>query len=477
MWIPFPGAQEEFCSRGEFEVFYGGQAGPGKTDCLIALALRQIAHSKYHGLLLRRTFPQLQEIIDRCYELYPSLGGVYKTTEHRWYFPSGAKITLGHMQHEADKYNYQGKEFHFIGFDELTHFTLTQYLYLFSRCRSSVPGLIAEIRSTSNPGGIGHFWVKNRFIDNAGAAEVYIDPDSHLSRIFIPGSLEDNPALTENDPGYSARLDALPAIERMRLKEGIWDAFEGQVFTELSQRVHGIADFDIPTEWYRFMCFDWGFSKPFSIGWYAVDFDGNIFRYREWYGCKEGEEDVGLKLSVTAIAQGIVERETEKINARVADPAIWSKTPNAHKYGIKGPSVFQDMQAQGLFFLKADNDRLQGKMQVHKRLEVVMDVDTETGEILSESTLFNCFNSCKEFWRTMPEMRECPKNPEDVDSDSEDHIYDELRYSCMFKPIKPKLVKTTPHGSIKHERERYHRAKKMAKSMGISIESAYKRVR
>src|SRR3990172_848697 len=136
MWRPHDGAQTQFLSRGEFEVLYGGAAGPGKTDCLIAAATRYIEHQDYKGLILRRTFPQLQEIIDRCFQRYPELGGVYRSTEHRWYFPSGATISLGHMQHENDMYNYQGKEFQFIGTDELTHFTEKQYLYMFSRCRS-----------------------------------------------------------------------------------------------------------------------------------------------------------------------------------------------------------------------------------------------------------------------------------------------------------------------------------------------------
>jgi len=482
LWVPFPGGQEEFCSRGEFEVLYGGLAGPGKTDCLIALALRQIAHPKYHGLLLRRTFPQLQEIIDRCHELYPALGGVYKTTEHRWYFPSGAIITLGHMQHENDKYNFQGKEFQFVGVDELTHFTETQYLYLFSRCRSSVAGLTAEIRCTSNPGGIGHKWVKARFIDEFKPLETYIDPGSGLSRAFVPGKREDNPALTDNDPGYEARLDALPAIERLRLKLGIWDAFEGQVFTELSQRVHGIPPFDIPPEWYKWMAYDWGYSHPFAALWFAVDPNGIIYMYREWYGAKKDDNgkyipDVGAKISTNEMATGILEREKERVNARVADPAIWSKTPNRHKYGIKGPSVQADFQDAGIFFLKADNDRVQGKLQVHKRFEIETETDEETGEIIEEHPRFYAFNDCTQFWRTMPEMRECPKNPEDVDSDSDDHIYDTFRYGCMFKPVKQRAVHQAPSNTFSTERKRLIRARKYAQSRGVSLEQAYKRIK
>ena len=475
-WRPFPGGQTEFLSRGEFEVLYGGLAGPGKTDCIVAAATRYIAHPSYQGLILRRTFPRLLEIIDRCWRIYPSLGGDYRSGEHRWYFPGGATITLGHMQHEQDKYNYHGKEFQFIGFDELTEFLESQYLFMFSRARTTHPDLRPHIRSSTNPGGIGHRWVKERFIDIGRPGETFIDQHG-FSRCFIEGSRTDNPALSENDPGYEQRLELLPEIEKMRLKHGIWDTFEGQVFTELSTRVHSCKPFDIPPDWYKFMSFDWGFSKPFAVGWYAVDFDGVIWKYREWYGCKEGQRNQGLKLSVSDIAQGIFEREKEKVQARIADPAIWSKTPDKQKYGIKGHSVFEDMNAQGLYFLKADNDRKQGKLQVHKRFEVETEIDEETGELLKEYPRFVAFDTCKEFWRTMPDLREGIKDPEDVETEQEDHIYDETRYAFMFRPIQPKRIETQKPGSFQAERNKYIRARKYAQRHGISVQAAYGRIK
>lgn len=476
MWIPHDGGQEDFCSRGEFEALYGGQAGPGKTDCLIALATRHVDKKDYKGIILRRTFPQLQEIIDRCYLRYPDFGAVYRSTEHRWYFPSGAIIALGHMQHESDMYNYQGKEFQFVGFDELTQFTQSQYLYLFSRVRSTNDLMPARIRSSTNPGGIGHQWVKDRFIVNASPRTTFIDPKTGLSRIFIPGSIEDNPSLFQNDPGYVQRLEALPEVERMRLLHGVWDAFEGQIFPELSQRVHGIDPFDIPPEWEKFCVLDWGFGKPFSVGWYAVDFDGNLYRYREWYGCKEGESDVGLKMVAYEVARGILDREKEKVRFRIADPSIWHPRPESRKGEARGPTIQDDMAAEGVFFIKADNDRLQGKMQVHKRLRLEETVDKETGEVL-ETSQVKVFNNCSHFWRTMLELREDVNNPEDVDTDQEDHIYDEFRYACMARPIKPKKVERVPVGSFAHERKKLIRAKMYAKRHGTSLDTAYQRIR
>ena len=479
MWLPHLGAQENFCASGEFEALYGGAAGPGKTDCLIALATRYIEFQDYKGILFRRTYPQLQEIIDRCWMRYPSLGGVYRSTEHRWYFPTGSTIALSHMQHESDMYNHQGKEYQFIGFDELTQFLLGQYLYLFSRARSTNPRIPSRIRSTTNPGGVGHQWVKERFVVNTEPGKTFIDPGTGLSRVFIPGRLEDNPTLFASDPGYLARLEALPEIEKLRLRHGVWDAFEGQVFTELSMRTHGIQPFDIPPEWEKWFVFDWGYSKPFSCGWYAMDYDGRIYRYREWYGCKEGEADVGLKMNAQDVARGILSREKpgEKIRMRIADPSIWNILPDTRRNEVRGPDINSDMMNEGVFFLKADNDRVQGKLQVHKRLTLDADFDQKTGEVLNDGAQFFAFTDQKHFWRCMQEMREATKNPDDVDTDQEDHIYDEFRYSCMFKPVRPKKVSKIPEGSFARERSRYIRAKKYSQSHGCSIETAYQRVR
>jgi hypothetical protein len=482
IWQPHLGPQEDFCSRGEFEVLYGGSAGPGKTDCIIMEATRYVWHPQYKAIILRRTFPQLQEIIDRTRNWYPLIddGADYKSSEHRWYWPSGAFIQLGHMQFEADKYNYQGKEYHYAAFDELTQFSQGQYLYIHSRVRTSVSDIPIRIRASTNPGGIGHRWVKERFIDVAVPGETYIDPESGQSRVFIPGKISDNPTLMLNDPAYVMRLNALPEVERKRLRDGDWTIFEGQAFPELSMRVHGCDPFEIPPEWEKFMAFDWGYSKPFSIAWYAIDFDGIMYRYREWYGCKESpdgklEPDQGLKMSNVDIARGIIDREKEKVRFRVADPACWSSPPP--KDGMKGPSIIEDMQKEGLYFIKADNNRMLGKNQVHQRLRIENDIDPETGEVKKEYPQIVIFNNQKHFWRTMEDLRLDVKNGEDVDSDQEDHIYDEFRYACMARPVKPKKKDHVPRGTFQAERNRYINAKNYAQRHGVSLETAYGRVR
>ena len=477
-WFPHPGPQTEFCQRGEFEALFGGSAGPGKTDCLVAEASRFVGADGYHGLLLRRTYPQLQEIMDRCWRMYATMGGEFRSTEKRWYWGKNSFISLGHMQHETDKYNYQGKEFHFIGVDELTQFSDTQYLYLHSRARSSDQSIPVRIRATTNPGGIGHNWVKERFVDICPPLTTYIDPATGQSRCFVPATVYDNPTLVDNDPQYIRRLEALPDVEKKRLLHGIWDVFEGQVFIELSQRTHGCEPFPIPPEWERWCAFDWGYSKPWCCLWFAVDYDGVVYLYRELYGSKDGEaRDMGAKMTNTEIARAILDVEKEKIRMRVADPACWSPTKMKGSNKIHGPSFVEDAQREGLFFLKADNDRLRGKQQVHQRFRLEETVSADTGQVEKEAPRFVAFNDCKNWWRTMLELREDPKNVEDVDTDQEDHCYDCTRYGLMVRPIVPKRAAIKPQGTFAAERARLIRAKQYALRHGTSMAAAYARIR
>lgn len=230
--------------RPEYECLYGGAAGGGKSDALIAEALRQVEIPHYKGLILRKTFPQLSELIDKSLSLYPKAypGAKYNSTAHTWTFPSGAKIIFGSLNHTQDKINYQGKAYDFIGFDELTHFTLEEYMYLYSRNRPNGPGTRVYIRATTNPGGIGHGWVKERFITPAPPmttiqTEVEVSrPDGSRalmkrSRVFVPATVFDNKKLLENDPNYLANLAMMPEAEKNALLYGSWDSFDGQVFT------------------------------------------------------------------------------------------------------------------------------------------------------------------------------------------------------------------------------------------------------
>lgn len=479
-WKPHAGPQEIFCSAWQDEVLFGGAAGPGKTDCLIMEATRFVDRSNHKGIILRRTFPQMQEILDRTREYYPLLGGEYKATEHRWYFPSGKTINLGHMSDEGSEYNYQGQEYADIFFDEAGQFLPKQLAYLFSRCRSKDSDIPKRIRYASNPGGPAHAFLKDRFrIGLVKAGTTFYDDikvglpngtiiEQKLSRVFIPARLSDNPTLIQHDPVYVARLMQLPEIERLRLMEGSWDAFEGQKFQELNQEVHGYED-DLPREWECFGAFDWGYARPWAYGLFRVDYDGRVYLDALHYAVKPNMENVGMRQTDSEIARTIRQMETDygmRPRWRVAGPDIWN--PKRNKDGVMGPSPSDNMSMEGVTFIKADNNRIQGWQQIHHRLKV--DDDGQPW--------FYARRSLEHFWRTMADLQEDPRNPEDITGcghkDIEDHIPELVRYALMTRPMKPKRVPTPDVGSFQYERRKFIRAKRFAARKGISIDQAYR---
>lgn len=445
IWTPQP-KQAIWMSRPEFEALYGGAAGGGKSDAMVIEALRQVEIPHYKGLILRKTYPQLRELIDKTLNYYPRIypKARYNAGNHTWTFPSGARIIFGSMQHTKDRLNYQGQAFDFVGFDELTQFTWEEYEYLFSRCRPNGPGTRCYIRSTANPGGVGHGWVKERFITASTPMKTvwetvkWTDMDGEhkkkQSRIYIPASVFDNAKLLQNDPDYVVRLAAMPAAERDALLYGNWDSFSGQVFTEWRndpdhyadrRGTHVIKPFLVPEGWTIWRGFDWGYSRPFSVGWYAVDWDGRLYRIRELYGCT-GEPNVGVKWEAGKVAAEIrrIEETDPNLKGRkirgVADPAIFADASGTGSIG-------DTMERSGVYWDAAQHDRINGKMQIHHRLAM----DDEGVPMLY------VFDTCRHFIRTVPNLVYDTTDVEDVDTDGEDHIYDELRYVCMENPIAP----------------------------------------
>lgn len=449
VWTPQP-KQVLFQQRGEYEALYGGSAGGGKSDTMVVEALRQVEIPWYKGLILRKTYPELEELIEKSLKYYKRCypRAKFNGSTYTWHFPSGAKIIFGSMHHTKDRIKYQGRAFDFIGFDELTHFTWDEYSYLFSRNRPNGPGTRVYMRATANPGGVGHGWVKQRFITAGKPEETIWDafrirfPDGHYetryrSRVCVRASLFDNPKLLENDPHYMEKLAMMSPAERDALLYGDWDRFEGQVFTEWQNdpdryndriNTHVIAPFLIPDSWTVWRSFDWGYSRPFSVGWYAVDHDRRMYRIRELYGCN-GTPNQGVKWEPTYVARKIKEIEATDPNLKgrriygVGDPAIWASSGTE--------SIGALMEKERVYFEKGDNSRIDGKMQIHHRL--AMD---DNG-----IPMLYVFSSCQHFIRTFPNLVYDETNVEDIDTDGEDHIYDELRYVCMKNPIAPRPKK------------------------------------
>lgn len=433
-------------ARNEDEGFYGGAAGGGKSDYLVIEALRQVDKSCYRALILRKTYPELEQLIERAEEYYGAAfpNVKFNSTKSTFTFPSGAKIRFGSMFRPKDKTKYQGKQFEFIGFDELTHFTFDEYMYLKSRNRANGPGMRTYMRSTGNPGGIGHGWVKQRFV-TAGKPGHTVwekntvkDPDGKLisfysSRVFIPSTVFDNRILLNNDYEYLKRLASLPEEDKKALLYGDWNTFKGQVFLEFRDRpehyrdrlwTHVIEPFRIPKGWKIIRSLDWGYTKPFSVGWHAVDYSGCYYRIREFYGCKKDNPDTGIEMNADKVAQFVREIEQNDPNLKgrtirgVADPAIFTKDGT-------GASVAENFLKYGVSFERGSNERLAGKMQFHNRFAF-----DEEGQ-----PLYYVFSSCEDFIRTIPNLVYSETFVEDVDTKQEDHIYDEARYAIMLNAI------------------------------------------
>lgn len=279
-WRPHPGPQTVFHASGADEILYGGAAGGGKSDSLLVEALRYVGNSQYRAIIFRRTYPELEGkgsgLIPRSRELLYGTGAHYDEQQHIWFFSSGATLAFAHLEHEHSVHNYRSSQFAYIAFDELTTFTESQYLYMLSRLRT-LSGLPVRLRAASNPGGVGHAWVRKRFIERLkpfeirffkrdGDAEIEThenDPDA-LSRQFIPARVFDNPTLLERDPNYVRRLKALDTTERKRLLDGDWFASDsGLVYAEFNDA--NITD-EEPERGARIeLAFDDGYIDPRAI--------------------------------------------------------------------------------------------------------------------------------------------------------------------------------------------------------------------
>ena len=425
IWSPHPGPQTEFLSSPHFEVFFGGAAGPGKSDALLMGALRGVGNPRYRAILLRRSFPELNNsLIPRSREIFGALEShpTYNGGDHRWTFPSGATIQFGHLQFDDTVHDYQSSEYQYVGFDELTHFSEMQYLYMLSRCRSTDPALPKFVRSASNPGSIGHAWVKKRFVD-PGPYAVTRD-EMGLTRTFIPGVLSDNPSLDLNDPGYRARLMALPEAHRNALLYGRWDSFEGQYFLEWRRDLHVVRARPVPMGSRIYRSVDWGYSPdPAVCLWFWVEPDGHVVAFREYV--------VNEQLS-SAFARSVVGYTDGEVADSVGDPSMWSRS------GQTGESIAETMIRAGLVLRPADNDRINGWMRVHEMLAC-----DRAGRPWLQFT-----ETCTRTIKSLPELVHDIKKPGDLDTTQDDHCADALRYFVMGRP---RAIDADKYADMQHE--------------------------
>jgi len=418
---PNSGPQTDFLAAPERDVLYGGQAGGGKSYSLIIDPLRYAHRPKHRALIMRKTLNELGELIDNTRELYPRAfpGAKYQEAKKTWIFPSGAKIIFGYLEKDSDVYQYQGRAFSWIGFDEITHLpTEFAWNYLASRLRTTDPEIEVYMRATTNPGGVGHAWVKKRYIDPVppNTAFPYAknkQTGENLLRKFIPAKLIDNPYLFK-DGDYQTMLETLPEVERRRLLDGDWNINEGVAFPEFIREMHTIDPFDIPAGWFRFKGADYGYTSPSAVLWFAVDPDDNtIVCYRELYA---------KGLTGEALAEQIATMEMSEISnvPGVLDTAAWNRT------GYTGPTIGQILNSPqyNCSFRPSDKNRIAGKIQIHERLKLAQNGRPK----------IQFFKTCKNIVREMESLPLSQTNSEDVDTHQSDHAYDALRYALMSRP-------------------------------------------
>ena len=402
--------QKSFIDAHESEVLFGGAAGGGKSyGQMVDTLLFALRYPGSKQLVLRRTFAELDKSLIRLsLSIFPNRIYTFNSSSHTGKFKNGSCVDFGYCATENDVYQYQSAEYDVIRFDELTHFTEAQYIYLISRVRgaNSYP---KQIKSSTNPGGIGHGWVKRRFVDASPPGKSFTGEDG-MQRIFIPSLLDDNKFLSEGDPKYRERLMALPEREKKALLYGDWNIFEGQYFTEFKRDIHVIPPFEIPKGWRKFRTIDYGLDRLACL-WICVSPEGDFYVYREY--CESN-------LSISAAARAILERtpDCEEIYATLAPPDLWSRSQET---GKTKASLFSEY---GINFTKTSNDREAGWLALKELITV-----RESG-----SPRLRFFSQCSEIIRCLPALlidkirtSDCSTEPHEIT-----HAPDALRGFAIY---------------------------------------------
>lgn len=416
--------QDLFINSQAFETLFGGAAGGGKSyGQLVDALLYALKYPKSKQIIFRRTFPDLERsIIRTSLEFYPKEVASYNSSKHIWRFKNGSIIDFGYIDNENDVYQYQSAEYDVIRFDELTHFTEYMYVYMISRCRGANP-YPKYIKSSTNPGGVGHSWVKERFIDIGEPNTIHNikqEDGTTTSRIFIPSLVQDNLFLMANDPDYLKRLQNLPEKEKKALLYGEWDIFDGQFFTEFKRDIHVCKPFEIPKTWRIFRTRDYGLDMC-ACYWIALDWNMNAYVYKELYESN---------LIVSEAARKINEMTTEDIYCDYAPPDLWNRNRDT------GKSTSDIFAESGQYLTKADNNRVTGWLAVHEWLKVI---ENEQGQ---KTCKLHIFSNCVNLIRTLPAVQHDEKNPNDVANEPHEltHAPDALRYFCTMYQL-PKSIK------------------------------------
>ena len=450
-WAPFPGGQVQYLSCPVREIFLEGNRGGGKTELLLVRFLSQVGQhgDAWRGIIFRREYKHLEDLIAKSKRLFRKLGvkarWLSSKGDYKWIFDSGEELHFRAMKDPEDYWNYHGHEYPFIAWEELTNYPDDGCYEKMKSCnRCSIPGVPRMYHSTGNPFGAGHGWVKQRFIDLGPSGTIYRSPDG-MMRVRVHVDLDDNKALLEADPEYVKQLEAIdnPAL-RAAWRKGDWDITVGGFLQGIWDHSIHVLDPDElegwergvpPLEWKRWRALDMGFAAPFSVGWYAKDpATGNIYRYRELYGWG-GKPNVGTRQSPEEVAKDIVKVEADErargvvFKKNPADTSLWGAT--SLKVAAREVTQAQLMRtvtdAEGFPVAwipakKGPGSRVNGAQVVVSMLKNARE---------GKRGGFYVTKNCKHFLRTVPILMPDPDNWEDVDTDMEDHAWDEVRYSLV----------------------------------------------
>ena len=456
VWAPQPGQQHKLVTCPYTEILFGGARGGGKTDGVLGkwAVKAQRYGVGFNGVFFRKEMPQADDLIERAKEIYIPLGAEWREQPRQFRMPGGGRVRFRPLENVSDASKYQGQSISDCAVEEAGNFEDPKPIDMLFGALRSKSGVPAQLILTANPGGVGQQWIKHRYIDPAPRGMTPLIrklPNGEEHRfIYIPSRIQDNRILLQNDPTYINRLHLVGSPELVRAwLEGDWNVVAGAFFPEFSADRHIIMPRSLPDHWARFRSFDWGSARPFAVHWWAVS-DGSVpdiargclVCYREWYGMKPNEPNVGLRMTAEQVAEGIRARERDDpkpasgMMIGVADPAIFSEDG--------GPSIASRMtQAARIVFRPADNKRVpqRGAMggwdQVRARL--VGDGDGNPMVVL--------FSTCRDLIRTLPAMQHDASRAEDIDTESEDHAADSLRYALMSRPYVRDMEKPRPRDS------------------------------
>jgi hypothetical protein len=441
-----------------------------------------IVHAQQYGekaiaLCVRRERVQLVEMIERSKQIYAPLGASFHEQDKMWRFPNGARMRFAYLESDSDAQSYQGHSYSRVYVEEMGTFPNPEPIMKLMATLGRDPTVPSRFIATANPGGPGHLWIKQRYIDPAPTGMKILETEfiNEITkekvvkqRVFIPSRVTDNKYTNTAEYIGNLYLSGNEELVKAWLL-GDWNVMSGAFFTEWSTTKHVIKTFQVPSHWTRFMSMDWGSASPFSVGWWAVvpeEFDPNlevyphqwklfdteqkilpkgaIIRYREWYGSVANlpqnmrtnntliNPNKGLKLTAEDVAAGIVRRELSEPRGMLGRPRIGYRVidPSAFR-SDGGPSIVERMgyKPNHLSFKRGDNTRLgrNGAMggwdQVRARLKGDNGVP-----------MMYFMDCCKDAIRTLPAVQHDPDNPEDVDTTGEDHAPDDIRYACMSRP-------------------------------------------